>query len=88
MSLSKDGVSVRQFKELVKFMRDNGVAEFSLGDATVKFAFARHAPTPVEHEKSNEKFEEFQRSLKTHLDGRTPSQVQEDEEKDLFWSAR
>ena len=82
----EEGVSVRQLKELVKFMRENGVAEFSVGETTVKFAFARHAPTPSESIEQSEKFEAFKDNLSTHLDGRTPGQIEQDETSDLLWS--
>jgi hypothetical protein len=85
-SNEKEDVSVRQLKSLVKFMRENGVAEFSVGETTVKFAFQRHAPTPEESVEASEKFSEFKNNLTTHLDGRSHAQKEQDENQDLFWS--
>lgn len=71
---------------MVKFMREQGVSEFTFGGCTVKFAFQRMAPTPAEAIEQSGKFEEFKQALDTHLDGRSPSQVAEDYERDLMWS--
>lgn len=78
--------SVRQIKEMVKFMREHGVAEFTFGGVEVKFAFQRMAPTSAEAIESSEKFDEFKKNFDTHLDGRSPSQVEDDYARDLMWS--
>jgi len=67
-------------------MREQGVAEFSYGEVTVKFSFQRPTPTPAEVQENSSKFDEYKRSLDTHLDSKSPQRAEDEHNSDLFWS--
>lgn len=85
-------ISVKQLKAMVRFMKDQGVAEFQWGGMTVKFKHEVKFPSSaVPIGEGGELLQsggidDLKNSIETRLEPRDPRKSEEDFEKNLMWS--